>query len=400
MRTILHLDLDAFYCSVEERRDPTLRGKAFAVGGSPDGRGVVASCSYEARRYGVRSAMPMGRARGLCPGLLCLPTDFDAYRKASTEVMARVRAVTPWVEQISVDEAFLDVSELGEPGVQIARRLQDEILNELGLSCSLGIATNKLVAKIATDVGKMRVGTGASPQAICEASPGGEAAFLDPLPADALWGVGPRTAERLAELGMRTIGDIARWPEADMRRRFGKHGDFLSRHARGIDERPIVTERDAKSMSKETTFAKDVTDGEILRQTLRGQVRQVCAHLKKDGVCGGTVKIKIRWSDFTTLTRQFSIPHPTDQESVVLPLALKLLEQTWTDGRPVRLLGVGVGSLEVPQQLNLWDMRPAEEAAKAKKVDATLSALRARFGETALRRAEDLLDTSLPDSEE
>ncbi|BDI34520.1 DNA polymerase IV [Capsulimonas corticalis] len=400
MRTILHLDLDAFYCAVEERRDPSLRGKAFAVGGSPDGRGVVASCSYEARRYGVRSAMPMGRARGLCPGLLCLPCDFSAYRAASAEVMARVRGVTPLVEQISIDEAFMDVSALREPGIQIARRLQDEIRNELGLSCSLGIATNKLVAKIATDVGKMRVGTGASPQAICEAPPGGEAAFLDPLPADALWGVGGRTSERLAELGVRTIGDIARWPEADLRRRFGKHGDFMARHARGLDDRPIVTERDAKSMSKETTFARDVTDGDMLRQTLRAQVRQVCAHLKKDGVCGGTVKLKIRWSDFTTLTRQFSVPHPTDQESVILPLALKLLDQIWPEGRPVRLLGVGVGNLEVPLQLNLWDTRPAEEAAKAKKVDATLNALRERFGESALRRAQDLLEPPFSNGEE
>ena len=391
MRTILHLDLDAFYCAVEERRDPSLRGKAFAVGGSPDGRGVVASCSYESRRFGVRSAMPMGRARGLYPGLLCLPSDFAAYRAASERVMARVRAVTPLVEQISIDEAFLDVSDRAETGLQIARRLQNEIRDDLGLSCSLGVATNKLVAKIATDVGKMRVGTGASPQAICEAPPGGEAAFLAPLPADALWGVGPRTAERLAELGVRTIGDIALWPEADLRRRFGRHGEILSRHARGLDDRPIVTERDAKSMSKETTYAKDVTDGEMLRQTLRAQVRQVCAHLQKDGVSGATVKLKIRWSDFTTLTRQFSIPHLTDQEAVILPLALKLLDQTWTDGRPVRLIGVGVGGLEVPRQLSLWDTRPAEEAEKAKKVDATLAALRARFGDAAVRRGDELI---------
>lgn len=389
-RTILHLDLDAFYCAVEEKRDPALRGVAFAVGGVADGRGVVSSCSYEARRFGVRSAMPMGRARALCPHLLCLPTHFSDYRAASAQVMARLRAVTPLVEQISIDEAFLDVTACLEPSLTLARRLQKQIWNELGLSCSLGIAANKLVAKIATDAGKSGVNTGASPQALCVVPPGTEAAFLAPLPVSALWGVGPKTAEKLEALGLHTIGDLARWPEDDLRKRFGKHGVELSRHALGIDDREIVTERAAKSVSRETTFARDVRDGDLLRQTLGEQARHVCRELQKEGVCGGTVRLKLRWPDFTTLTRQASISTPTDQEAVVLPLALRLLAQAWPEGQPVRLLGLGVGSLEVPRQLNLWDMRPAEEAAKEKRVQAALAALQSRFGEGAVRWGSDL----------
>ena len=389
-RTILHLDLDAFYCAVEEKHDPSLRGRAFAVGGSPDGRGVVASCSYEARRFGVRSAMPMGRARGLCPHLLCLPTNFPAYRAASAQVMARLHAVTPFVEQISIDEAFLDVSAVPEPGLLLARRLQQQVWDELGLSCSLGIAANKLVAKIATDAGKGRVTTGASPQTLCEVPPGTEAAFLAPLPVSALWGVGPKTAEKLQTLGLHTIGDLARLPEGELRRRFGKHGDELSSHARGLDDRELVTERAAKSVSRETTFTRDVRDSELLRQTLTDQVRHLCRELQKEKVCGGTVRLKLRWPDFTTLTRQAALPHPTDQEAVLLPFALRLLAQAWPEGQPVRLLGVGIGSLEVPAQLNLWDTRPAEEAAQEKRVQAALAALQSRFGEDAIRRGSDL----------
>ena len=392
--TILHLDLDAFYCTVEEQREPALRGTAFAVGGAADGRGVVASCSYEARRFGVRSAMPMARARILCPHLLCLPTDFSAYRAASAQVMDRLRALTPRLEQISIDEAFLDVTDLPEPGITLARRLQTQIHTELGLACSLGIAANKLVAKIATDVGKGAVTSGRSPQAICEVPPGTEAAFLAPLPASALWGVGPKTEEKLAELGLHTIGDIARWPEEDLRRRFGRHGEGLALHAWGVDERELTTDREAKSVSKETTFARDITDGEALKQTLRDQVGTVCKQLKKEGVGGTTVRLKIRWPDFVTVTRQLSVASSTVDESVLWPLALRLLDQVWPVGQPVRLLGFGVGGLEVPSQLSLWDTGPAEaaaaEAAKEQRVQKALAAVTARLGPNTVRRMSQL----------
>lgn len=389
-RTILHLDLDAFYCTVEEQRDPALRGTAFAVGGAADGRGVVSSCSYEARRFGVRSAMPMGRARILCPHLRCLPTSFPAYRAASTQVMDRLRAVTSRLEQISIDEAFLDVSTLPEPGRVIAERLQWQIHDELGLACSLGIAASKLVAKIATNVGKAAVNSGRSPQAICEVMPGAEAAFLAPLPASALWGVGPKTEEKLVGLGLHTIGDIARWPADDLRRRFGRHGEALARHARGLDERDLTTDREAKSVSKETTFVRDVTDEDSLKQTLRGQVRTVCRQLREEGVCGTAVKLKIRWPDFVTVTRQLSVASPTADESVLWPLALRLLNQVRPVGQPVRLLGFGVSGLEVPAQLNLWDTGPAEEAAQELRVQKALAAVTTHLGPGVVRRVSQL----------
>ncbi len=224
LRKILHLDLDAFFCAVEEQRDPNLRSKAFAVGGRPETRGVVASCSYAARRFGVRSAMPMARAVKLCPHLIIVPSHFDAYRAASQQVMAHLYQLTPLVEQVSIDEAFLDVSDRPEPAEGLARRLQTTINTELNLPCSLGVATNKLVAKIANDVGKAAARSDQPPNALQVVPPGQEAAFLAPLPVEALWGVGPKTAERLHGLGLHTIGDLARWPEADLGRRFGQHG--------------------------------------------------------------------------------------------------------------------------------------------------------------------------------
>jgi len=385
--TILHLDLDAFYCSVEETHDPALRGKAFAVGGATEGRGVVASCSYEARRFGVRSAMPMGQARALCPHLICLPTDFPAYRAASAQVMALLHTVTPLVEQISIDEAFLDVTACAEPGGVIAVRLQGAVRDALGLSCSLGIAASKLVAKIATDVGKGRVATGQSPQAICAVPPGTEAAFLAPLPASALWGVGPKMAERLSALGLHTIGDIAGWPADDLRRRFGKHGDLLSRHCVGRADRAVVTERETKSISRESTFARDVRDEAVLREELTVQVGQVCGQLRAEGLCAGTVKLKLRWSDFVTVTRQTGLGAATQEAGRIEQAELRLLAEAWHPGQAVRLIGVGVSGLAPPLQLDLWDSRPAEEAAQKKeeavreaRVESALSALAARFG--------------------
>src|SRR5215210_7258402 len=270
IRTIIHLDLDAFFCAVEEQRDSTLRGRPFAVGGRPESRGVVSSASYAARQFVVRS-------------------NFSAYRAASQQVMERLKWLTPLVEQISIDEAFLDVTALGEAGDALAARLQATIRDDLALSCSLGVASNKLVAKVATDVGKSLVRSGKMPQAICVVPPGDEMAFLAPLPATALWGVGPKMTEKLAELAIHTIGDIAAWPAADLARRFGQHGDDLARRARGSDDRPIVTERAAKSISQETTFARDVTDRALLECTLREQVSEIARKLRREDLMGTTV---------------------------------------------------------------------------------------------------------------
>lgn len=385
-RTILHLDLDAFFCAVEELRDPALRGLPFAVGGSPEGRGVVSSCSYAARRYGVRSAMPMARALALCPGLSVVPADFRAYKPASARVMALLREAVSLVEQISIDEAFLDATDHPLTGVLLATRLQAAIRDRLGLPCSLGVATNKLVAKVATDVGKAGVSTDGYPNAIRVVPPGTEAAFLAPLPAGALWGVGPKTGERLAALGMRTIGDIAAWPEADLARRFGRHGRELAARARGMDDRPLVPERAAKSLSRETTFARDVSDEATLLRTIRAQAASVGRRLRRAGLAGDTVRLKLRWDDFTTLTRQASLREPASDDALITATAARLLRDAWRPGQPVRLVGVGVSGLEpARRQLTLWDARPAAEDENARRLRAAVAALQDRYGAHAVR---------------
>ncbi len=273
-RTLLHLDLDAFFCSVEETRNPDLRGKAFAVGGRPDERGVVASCSYAARKMGVRSAMPMSRALRLCPGLIIVSSRHRIYGEVSRQVMERLHDVSGLVEQISIDEAFLDISDVQGDKERFARGLQSRIRDELHLPSSIGIASNKLVAKIATEVGKALAlerikaqGLAESPNAVTVVPYEEEAAFLSPLPADMLWGVGPKTSKRLTDYGIQTIGDIAKWPESELTRLFGENGRDLSRHAKGIDNRPVVTERETKSISQEVTFSVDVRDDKVLQKT-------------------------------------------------------------------------------------------------------------------------------------
>ena len=386
-RKIIHLDLDAFFCAVEELQNPSLRGKAFAVGGKPGERGVVASCSYAARAHGVRSAMPMSRAMAYYPELITVPAQHHLYKEASEKVMALVRAVTPLVEQLSVDEAFLEVSDLPEAGQVIGKRLQAQIRHELGLSSSIGIATNKLVAKIANDVGKQASRRGVSPFAVTVVPPGEEAAFLAPLPAEMLWGVGPKTAEKLAEMGIYTVGEIAHWAEKDLVRRFGAHGRDLSRHARGIDERPIVTEREIKSISQERTFRRDVTNEGKLTKMLHTLSKMVATRLEKKGLAGKTVKIKVRWSDFETLTRQKTLEAVTDREEEIFDAAFALLKEVRPTQRAVRLIGVGVSNLGPPlRQLSLWD----QDVQKSREIDQVLEKLQEKFGEGIIRHGDEL----------
>ena len=382
-RKILHLDLDAFFCAVEELRNPELRGKPFAVGGSPEGRGVVASCSYPARAFGVHSAMPMAQAVRLCPELIVV-RHHGGYGEASREVMARVRELTPLVEQISVDEAFFDVSDLPEPLEVIARRLQTRIREELRLPCSLGGASNKLVAKIANDVGKGRSQTGDYPRAITIVPPGQESAFLAPLPVRALWGVGPKTEEKLHALGVFTIGQLAEYPEKELARLFGQHGWDLARRARGIDNRPVTASRGgAKSISKETTFARDVNDGQALRATLRRLAEGVARSMRRKGYVGRTVKLKLRLSDFTTLSRQTTLARPTDDERLIVQAALSLFEKLWQPGQPVRLVGAGVTNLQKGLvQLSLWE----EKDERFRNLQAAMDALRDKYGQDVIHR--------------
>lgn len=391
-RKIIHVDLDAFFCSVEELHNPSLRGKAFAVGGRPEERGVVASCSYAAREYGIRSAMPMARAIRLCPGLIIVPGNYQAYSQASRQVLDRLKKFTPYVEQISIDEAFLDLSEVPESDVTLAGKIQETILQDLKLPCSLGVGTNKLIAKIATDVGKASSKKGEAPNAIQIVPPGMEASFLAPLPVEALWGVGPKTAARLGEIGIHTIGDLAKWPETDLVNRFGRNGHDLSMHAHGFDDRPILTEHATKSISQETTFSKDIRDGVLLGKTLEELSERVAHRLKEENLVGTTIKLKLRWADFTTLSRQVTLDEPTFEANTIYQCAKKILDSTWQPGQAVRLLGVGVTGLGNPvRQLRFWDAKiESEESQKEHRLRSAVEALRERFGENALRWGSDL----------
>ena len=391
-RMILHLDLDAFFCSVEETRDPNLRGKAFAVGGKPDERGVVASCSYAARKMGVRSAMPMSKALRLCPGLLIVSSRHRIYSEISRQVMERLHNVTGLVEQISIDEAFLDISDIQGDVERFARGLQARIRDELHLPSSIGIASNKLVAKIATEVGKglalKRIkaqGLVESPNAVTVVPYGEEEAFLSPLPADMLWGVGPKTSKRLTDYGIHTIGDIAKWPENELIRLFGENGRDLARHAKGIDNRPVVTERETKSISQEVTFSVDVRDDKVLQKRIREQASRVASQLRKNELAGSTIKLKIRWPDFTTLTRQTTLGHRTDQEDEIAKAALELMESVRKPNQAVRLIGVGVSGLGQPiRQLGLWDM----DSEKSRKLQDALDVLREKYGNDVIHKGD------------
>jgi len=393
-RKILHLDLDAFFCAVEAQRDPSLHGQPFAVGGRPEARGVVASCSYAARRYGVHSAMQMAQALRLCPELRIVSSHHRLYEAHSRQVMAHLHNFSPLVEAISIDEAFLDVSDLRASVEALAREVQSSLWEALALPSSLGAATNKLVAKIANDVGKRaaleQTPTTAkpvdAPMAITVVPPSSEAAFLAPLPVRALWGVGPKTAEKLSALGIQTIGDLARWPEDDLARRFGKIGQSLALRARGIDNRPVVTETETQSISREVTFAQDVSAVDELQRTLLRLTRDVGWRLRRTGLRAGTIKLKLRWSDFTTLSRQVTLESPTTQDQVILQAAEDLLAQAW-HGQPVRLIGVGLSNLQSPAtQLSLWDT--GED--KGQDLQQALDALRKRYGSDVVRRASEL----------
>lgn len=384
VRKIIHLDLDAFYCAVEELSDPSLRGIPFAVGGRPEGRGVVTSASYAARRYGVKSAMPMAKAVRVCPDLRIVSSDFSSYRAKSKEVMQILRDATPLVEQISIDEAFLDISEFKESSESVARQLQSKIRTEVKLPCSLGAATNKLMAKIATNVGKAAQETDSYPNAIQIVPPGEEAVFLAPLPVEALWGVGPKTAARFYQRGINTIGDIAILPTSELKSRFGKIGEAIGRRSKGLDNRPVTSFHEAKSISHESTFFRDVKDEKKLFEKLKSHSGSISRRLKKSNLMGTTVKLKLRWPDFTTFTRQVTLASPTDDPKIIFESAKKLLGKHRKRGKAVRLIGVGITNLQPPiKQLSLWD---APELERNNRLDMAVEELKRRYGDNAISR--------------
>jgi len=296
------------------------------------------------------------------------------------------------VEQISIDEAFLDLTDVQDDPQHVARRLQARIRDEVHLPCSIGIASNKLVAKIATEVGKALAlkrikaqGLAEPPNAVTFVGPGEEAAFLKPLPAEMLWGVGPKTSKRLTELGINTIGDVAGWPEGELIRMFGENGRDLSRHAKGVDNRPVETERETKSISQEITFSRDVREQKYLEKIVREQSEEVARQLRKNELAGSTIKLKIRWPDFTTLTRQTTLNHRTDQAEEIAETALRLMNTVRKTDQYVRLIGVGVSGLGAPiRQLGLWDANDE----KSRKLQDAVDALQEKYGQDVIRKGD------------
>jgi DNA polymerase IV len=349
-RAIIHLDLDAFFAAVEVLEDASLAGKPVIVGGSPEGRGVVASASYPARAFGIRSAMPTYRALRLCPDAVVLPPRHRLYRDYSQRVMAVLGEASPLLEQMSIDEAYLDLTGRiagWEDCINLAREIQGRVREEVHLSASLGVATNKLVAKVASDRDK--------PGGLTVVRPGEEAAFLAPLPVRVLWGIGPVTAQRLAALGVQTVGDLTLLDEQQLQARLGQYGLDLARRARGIDTRPVSTEHETKSVSQERTFRRDLNDVQVLAQQLQHLSQGVAHRLERHGLAAATIGVKIRYADFTTLSRQMTLDVPTDDEQTIYHAAWALFERTWKRGRPIRLLGVAGRNLSPPPgQLSLW----------------------------------------------
>jgi DNA polymerase-4 len=388
VRKIMHLDLDAFFCAVEELQDSSLIGKPFAVGGRPESRGVVSSCSYAARQFGVHSAMPMSKALRVCPQLLVVSSRHARYGEYSERVMERINQLTPLVEQVSIDEAFLDVSDMPETGLFLARQLQARIRQELGLPCSIGVASNKLVAKVASDVGKAGHRGVEPPCAITVVPPGEEARFLAPLPAQALWGIGPKSAARLAELGIHTVRDLAALSEGTLLEHFGKSGVELHRRALGIDDSPVESSGMVKSISNEHTYDKDQREESVILKSLRHLSEHVGGRLRHANLAGSVVQIKLRWADFTALTRQTTLSCPTDQDGIIYRTAMELFLKTWHEERyAVRLVGVGVSGLVTAQrQLSLWDGGLEKEHKLLEAIDE----LRGRYGEKIIQRAEEM----------
>jgi DNA polymerase IV len=385
-RSILHVDMDAFFVSVELARRPELRGRPVVVGGSGD-RGVVAAASYEARAYGVTSAMPSVRARRLCPGAVFLPGDHQRYAEVSARVMAIFRSFTPLVEPVSLDEAFLDVTGVERalgPGPAIARRIRAEVHDAEGLTCSVGVAASKMLAKLASEAAKPRASpSGPIPgSGVRVIAPGEELDFLRPLPARALWGVGPATLAKLERFGVRTVGDIADLPAATLVGAFGAgQGRHLARLANGVDDRAVVPDQAPKSIGHEETFPVDLHEARALEREVVRMADAVAWRLRRAGLAARTVTVKVRFPDFRTITRSVTVPTPVDDGPPLARAAEALLAQV--DVAPgVRLLGVSAAGLveASTRQLTLDDAGgPAWHAASG-----AVDAVRERFGDRAI----------------
>ena len=340
VRRILHCDMDCFYAAVHMRDDPSLRGRPVVIGGSPEGRGVVAAASYEARAYGIRSATPAARAVRLCPQAVFIKPDFARYREESRRVFAIFRDFTDVVQPVSIDEAYLDVSDCLEAwgsATAVAKAIRRRVREERGLTVSVGVGPNRLVAKIASDRDK--------PDGLTVVSPSRVRAFLDPLPVRCLPGVGPATERRLHKLVVETIAELRALPLDELERRMGRHGARLYRYARGLDDRPVRVHRERKSLSAERTYAADLATLEEMDEQLGRLAERVAGGLAKRELGARTVTLKVRYGDFTTVTRSRTLALPTADAAELAEVARRLLRHSEAGRRPVRLLGVGGSNL-------------------------------------------------------
>ncbi len=381
-RAILHVDMDAFFASVEQRDHPEFRGKPLLVGG--DGpRGVVAAASYEARVFGCHSAQPMAIAKRRCPHAIIVSGRHGDYKAVSRQVFAILERFSPVIQPVSIDEAYLDVTgstKLFGPPADIAREIRRLVKQEVNLACSVGVAPNKFLAKLASDMDK--------PDGLFVIEPGKAQAILDPLPVTHLPGVGPAAAKSLARMGIRTVRDLRAMPAENLAARMGEFGSHLFRLAQGIDERPVRVDREAKSISHEHTFATDLDDPGEVRALIARQAQDVAARLRHHGRYARTITVKIRFGDFETVTRSTTLDQQTDETSVIHDAARSLFDAWARAFRPVRLIGVGLSLLtDAPAQAGLFD---AHDSTRSRAVDRAADAIADRFGRGAITRASSL----------
>ncbi len=384
-RRIMHIDLDAFFVSVEQAEDPALKGKPVVVGGRPEGRGVVASASYEARAFGLYAGMPLLKASRLCPEAIFIPGSFAKYRDASQKFMAILASFSPFLEPVSLDEAYLDVTgfeSLYGSIRDMALKIKEQIKSKLGLSASVGISSSKVVAKVASELSK--------PDGLLQVESGNEPSFLAPLPIAKLPGVGKKTGRILKGLGITTIGELSSTPLSTLKSYFGASGEVLHRFSSGIDDREVeLLPGAAKSISRETTFADDTQDRRFLEATLRYLSERVGSDLRRKGRRAGCVSLKLRYADFTTITRQLTLPKTSDSDQTIFDSGVKLLNQALTqEKRPVRLIGIGVSKLVEPgQQLEMMD----SSSERLEKLNQAIDHIRNKYGFTAIQTGRTLV---------
>lgn len=386
VRVILHVDMDAFFAAVEQREHPHLKEKPVIVGADPKegkGRGVVSTCSYEARVYGIHSAMPISQAYRRCPHGIFIPPNGKLYQQISTEIQEILYRFTDLVEPVSIDEAFLDVTgsvRMFGDGEAIAHKIKDAIRSEQQLTASVGVAPNKYLAKIASDLNK--------PDGLVVVAPDQVGSFLHPLPIARLWGAGQRTQQSLQAMGIRTIGDLAQFPPETLRKKLGKSGEHFYNLAHGIDKREVSVESKVKSISNEHTFGNDIYDKNRIYNTLFLLADKVGYRLRKQKLKGRTIHLKLRYDNFDTVTRNKTVTSATDSTRTIYQTVKKLFDQNYMSPRKVRLLGVGISGFQMPEgrQLSLFDERHNRDDALNRLEDLLID----RFGNAVIARAESI----------